>query len=114
MGVEFRIQKPPEKHGFLVLKHLIIFVKKLRKFCGKIMRILLAPKNPQLVPMDHGAKIRIRFFALRMERSSMYNPQFCVHWQPIVEDHMAKTTKMSKKIILKENNFEWDSGYSDG
>ena len=33
------------------------------------MRILLAPKNPQLVPMDHGAKIRIRFFALRMERS---------------------------------------------
>ena len=44
----------------------------------------------------------------------MYNPQFCVHWQPIVEDHMAKTTKMSKKIILKENSFEWDSGYSDG
>ena len=43
--------------------------KKLNKFCGKIMRILLAPKNPQLVPMDHGAKIRIRFFALRMERS---------------------------------------------
>ena len=59
-----------EKHGFLVLKHQIVFVKeKLRKFCGKIMRILLAPKNPQLVPMDHGAKIRIRFFALRMERS---------------------------------------------
>ena len=44
----------------------------------------------------------------------MYNPQFCVHWQPIVEDHMAKTTKLSKKIILKENSFEWDSGYSDG
>ena len=62
--------KKIEKHGFSVLKHLIIFVKKkLRKFCGKIMRILLAPKNPQLVPMDHGAKIRIRFFALRMERS---------------------------------------------
>jgi len=79
------------------------------------MRILLlAPKNPKLVPMDHGAKIRIRFFALRMERSSMHNPQFCVHWQPIVEDHMAKTTKLSKKIILKENSFEWDSGYSDG
>ena len=51
-------------------KHQINFEeKKLRKFCGKIMRILLAPKNPQLVPMDHGAKIRIRFFALRMERS---------------------------------------------
>jgi len=78
------------------------------------MKILFAPKVPQLAPVDHGSKIRIRFFALRMERSSLYNPQFCVHWQPIVEDYMSKTTKLGKKIIHKENSFEWDSGYSDG
>ena len=67
--------------------------------------------NINLAPINHGAKIRIQFFSLRLERSSLYNPAFCCHWQPYVEDHMTKKTK---KIIVKENSFEWDSGFSDG
>lgn len=58
-------------------------------------------------PLDHGSKIRIQFFSLRMERSSLFNPHFCVYWQPIVDQEMAKKPK---KIIVKENSF--DSGFS--
>ena len=70
------------------------------------------PKSKALAPQDHGAKLRIQFFVLRKERSSLYNPHFCIFWQPIVEDHMAK--KRTKKIIVKEQSLDWDSGFSDG
>ena len=73
------------------------------------MHILKTP--PRKHPIDHGAKIRIRFFALRMERSNFYSPYFCVYWQPFVEDHMKAK---GSKIIHKENSFDWDSGFSDG
>ena len=62
--------------------------------------------------VNHGAKIRIHFFSLRLERSALYNPHFCIYWQPIVDDHMSKRSKT--KLMLKENSFEWDSGFSDG
>ena len=84
-------------------------------FVKKNMSILLAKSHLQqkicLVPVNHGAKIRIQFFSLRLERSSLYNPVLCGQWQPYVEYHM---TKKAKKIIVKENSFEWDSGFSDG
>ena len=82
-------------------------------------RILMAGSlnNPNVItgtwlPVNHGAKIRIHFFSLRQERSALYNPHFCIFWQPIVDDHMAKKSK--RTLILKENSFEWDSGFSDG
>ncbi len=68
-------------------------------------------RRQQLVPVDHGAKIRIHFFALRMERSRLYSPHF-LYWQSVVEDHMAG---IKPKLLYKDNSFEgWDSGYSDG
>jgi len=69
-------------------------------------------RKTNLVPVNHGAKIRIHFFSLRLERSALYNPHFCIYWQPIVDNHMAKISK--QKLMLKENSFEWDSGFSDG
>ena len=42
-------------------------------------------RRSNLVPVNHGAKIRIHFFSLRLERSALYNPHFCIYWQPIGE-----------------------------
>ena len=42
-------------------------------------------RKSNLVPVNHGAKIRIHFFSLRLERSALYNPHFCIYWQPIGE-----------------------------
>ncbi len=76
--------------------------------CKKSTKISIAP-------CDQGSKLWIRFFALRLERSSLYNPDICHNWQLVVEDHMAKRSQKSKKLIVKENSFkdDVDSGFSD-
>jgi len=75
---------------------------------------LLASKKAGklLAPVDHGAKIRIQFFTLRLERSGLYNPQSVFEWQPIVDEHMKDKPTKNAKIMFKEQ--DWDSGFSDG
>jgi hypothetical protein len=68
-------------------------------------------RRKYLVPVNHGAKIRIHFFSLRMERSGLYHYPHFQYWQQIVDDHMS-TTKT--KLLFKDNSFDCDSGFSDG
>ncbi len=72
--------------------------------------VIQPERRKGLVPVNHGAKIRLHFFSIRMERSRLYSPHF-LYWQAVVEDHMAS---VKPKLLFKDNSFEWDSGYSDG
>ena len=77
-----------------------------------IAKHLIPEKTKSITTHQCGAKLHIQFYLLRMHRSSLYRP-FYPEWQSVVEDHMSKI-KRGQKIIVSENSFDWDSGFSDG
>ena len=76
-----------------------------------IAKHLIPEKTKNIRTHHSAAKLHIQFYLVRMQRSSLYRP-FYTEWQSVVEDHMSK--KSSKKLIVSENSFDWDSGFSDG
>ena len=85
------------------------------KMTISIAKHLIPEKTKGITTHQCAAKLHIQFYLLRMHRSSLYRP-FYPEWQSVVEGHMSKMSKSrsSQKIIVSENSFDWDSGFSDG